>query len=366
MSDNNENQNFSAQNIEMESGEPTGENAKFKLGSHELELEGPKLKDVGHPLVPDIKKGYIAREINGVVDLKLLSYVVNDPDFFAILEGEAAVGKNHSIDTYFGLSNWPRVRVNFGLGTTYENLVGRYAPADTGSTEEETVERSEAVKRTAQRLFTANEHMEFQKALELSAQSIPEGSSFEWIDGLLTKAVKYGWGFVADEINAAEDEAIMPLNGLLEDRDSRYLTIEEKSEIIEPHPRFRFVATRNPISYAGVSDMNSALESRGYIIEYDYHEPEALKEILKDRTDIVENESEGALNSLVSLADDIRRQEQSGTDIMTKISTRDLIKTGRLTDIMDIRDATKTVFLGVADPTDEQSIRELVETQSFQ
>jgi len=194
---------------------------------------------------------------------------------------------------------------------------------------------------------------------------LPQGSNFEWQDGLLTLAVKNGWMFIADEINAADEEAVMPLNGLTEDRDSRYLTIEEKSEVITPHPRFRMIATRNPLTYAGVSEMNAALESRSYVIEFDYHENKAIEDIIKKRTDIVENESEEALQSLVSLAQDIRRQEQSGNEIMSKVSTRDLLKVGRLTDIMDIRNATKTVLMGIADPTDKDSIRELVETQRF-
>lgn len=356
---------YNTASIEEESGEIIEENVSIPFGASELELHLPKLEDVNHPFVPDTdSKDYIAREINGVSDLELLSYVVEDPDYFAMLEGEAAVGKNMAIDTLLGAANWPRVRDNFGMGTTYENLVGRYAPAgDEG--EEDTIDRGEAVIRTAERLAANNNNLTGEEALEAASASLPDESTFKWVDGLLTRSVKNGWAFIADEINSAEEEAIMPLNGLTEDRNSRYLTIEEKSEIIEPHPRFRFIATRNPITYAGVGDMNSALESRGYIIEFDYHEAEALKEIMRDNTNIVENEGESALDGVIDLANDIRRQEQAGNDIMTKISTRDLIKTGRLTDIMNVKQATETIFLGVADKTDEQSIRSLIQSQKF-
>jgi len=358
--------NYQTQEITEESGEPTGNNATFDLGAGMvIDLEVPELEDVGHPLVPDQNQDYMMREINGTQDLKLLSYVIDDPDFFAMLEGEAGVGKNMAVKTIASAANWPMVRVNFGVGTTYQNLVGRYAPVDNDDTTEEALERSEAVRKTAQRMFEENESMTMDKAVELASRSLPQGSSFRWVDGLLTRAVKNGWMFIADEINAADEEAVMPLNGLTEDRDSRYLTIEEKSEVIEPHPRFRMIATRNPITYAGVSEMNAALESRSYVIEFDYHESEAIEDIIKNRTNIVENESEKALSSLVSLAQDIRRQEQSGNEIISKVSTRDLIKVGRLTDIMDVREATKTVLLGIADPTDRDSIRELVETQKF-
>jgi MoxR-like ATPase len=358
--------NHQTQEITEESGEPTGDNATFDLGAGmEIDLEVPELEDVGHPLVPDQNQDYMMREINGTQDLKLLSYVIDDPDFFAMLEGEAGVGKNMAVKTIASAANWPMVRVNFGVGTTYQNLVGRYAPVDNEDTTEEALERSEAVRKTAQRMFEENESMTMDKAVELASRSLPSGNSFQWQDGLLTMAVKHGWLFVADEINAADEEAIMPLNGVTEDRNSRYLTIEELSQVIDPHPNFRFVATRNPVSYAGVSEMNDALQSRSYVIEFNYHENEALEEILENNSDIIQNESEAALQSLVSLIQDIRRQEQSGNEIITRVSARDAIKICRLTDIMEIREAAKTVIMGIADPTDKDSLRELIETQRF-
>lgn len=357
---------FNTQKITQESGEVVSNNALFEIAKGKtLNLELPELEDVDHPLVPEVNDSYKLREINGVEDLKLLSFVISDPDYFAMLEGEAGVGKNMAIKTVAAASNWPMVRVNFSVGTTYQSLVGRYAPVDSEDTENETLERTEAVRKTAQRIFEENDKVEFDKALELASHSVPNGTSFQWVDGLLTRAVKNGWMFVADEINAADEEAVMPLNGLTEDRDSRYLTIEEKSEVVEPHPRFRFIATRNPVTYSGVSEMNSALESRAYVVNYDYHESHAIEEIIADNTNIVENEGKHELGELVDLAQDIRRMEQEGNDYITKISTRDLLKIGRLTDIMSIEEAAKTVILGIADPTDEDSLREMINTQKF-
>lgn len=352
--------------INQESGEVTDNPATFEITEgFELDLHIPELEDVDHPLVPDTQDDYRIREINGVEDLKLLSFVLNDPDYFAMLEGEAGVGKNMAVKAVAAEAKWPMIRVNFSVGTTYQSLVGRYAPVDAEETVEESISRDEAVQKVANRIQTNNNDLSEDEAYQRAQKVLPEGSSFKWVDGLLTKAVKYGWIFDADEINAADDEAIMPLNGLVEDQESRYLTIEEKSEIIEPHPRFRLVATRNPIDYAGVGDMNDALESRSYVVEFGYHESEAIIEIVKENTDIVENTSEQALKQLVNLVQDIRMQEQAGNEIMTKISMRDMIKVGRLTDIMDIDDAAKTVFLGIADPTDKQSIKEMINTQRF-
>ncbi len=353
--------------ITQESGEQTGQNATYEIAEGiEIDLNIPELEDVDHPLVPGVDNNYKLREINGVKDLELLSYVIDDPDYFAMLEGEAGVGKNMAIKTIAGASNWPMIRVNFSVGTTYQSLVGRYAPVESDDTEEETVERAKAVRQTALRMYEEEETLSMEKAMEMASQSIPQGSSFRWVDGLLTRAVRNGWMFVADEINAADEESVMPLNGLTEDRDSRYLTIEEKSEVIEPHPRFRFVATRNPITYAGVSEMNAALESRAYVVQMDYHESAAIEEILKDNTNILENENEANLKKLVRFAQNIRQQEQSGNSIVSKISTRDLIKIGRLTEIMGLRDAMMTVCMGIADPTDKDGIREEIRDIKFQ
>jgi len=348
--------------MEQESGQTTGDTATVNLGPMSVETHVPKLEDVGHPNVPGVDDNYIMREINGMSDLEVLSFAINDPDFFAMIEGEAATGKNFAVDTLCAAANWPRVRVNFSISSSYESLVGRFAPVDSeDSIEDETYSRAEAINRTEHRLV--NEGVS--DAAEKAEQAIPEAATFQWVDGLLTRAVKLGWVFVADEINAAEPEALMPFNGLTEDRNSRYLTIEELSTVIEPHDRFRLVATRNPVTYSGTVDMNSALESRAYIIPFDYHEDDALIEILKNRTNIVENESEKALEQLVDLTTDIRDSEQNNTEIVTKISTRELIKIGKMTEITNIRNATKTIFSGVADPTDEEAITEMVRTQNF-
>lgn len=357
-----ESNNFEVASISQESGEPTEEKAVVEGIPTHL----PVLEDVGHPLVRENDHTYILREMEGgVSDVELVSFVLEDEDFFVVLEGEAGVGKNMSISVLAEAANWPMTRVNFGAGTEYSQLIGRYAPVEDSSTEDQTVERVEAVRNTAQRFFEQNEKMDMEKAVELASNAIPNASSFEWKDGILTKAVKNGWMFVADEINAADESELMPLNGLTEDRDSQYLSIEERSEIIKPHPNFRFIATQNPDDYAGTSALNDAFQSRGYVIEYDYLPEDAELNILKERTNIIENVGEESTKNLIRFANDIRRQEQSGNDYLTKISTRTLIKTAKLTDIMGIKEAIRIVFLGEAYKEDEDAIKEDLRSRNF-
>jgi len=348
---------YNTETLEMESGEPTGEHVTYEFDglSKEIELALPKLEDVGHPKVPEVNQDYIPRQIYGELDLKVLSHTIEDPDFFAMMEGEAGVGKNMSAEWLLSQANWPRERVNFSISTSYEGLVGRFVPKDSAEGED--------INTILSALINAETPTERKEII--NEYNIQSDSNFKWVDGLLTRCVKNGWAFIADEINAADDEAIMPFNGLTEDRDSRYLTIEELSTVIEPHPRFRLIATRNPEDYAGVGHMNSALESRAYILSYDYHEKEALYQILQNRTNIIENSSEEAMKNLVRMVQDIRKQEQAGTQFMTKISTRDLIKMGRLTDIMSIENAARTVIMGVADPTDENALENEINTTNF-
>jgi MoxR-like ATPase len=345
--------NFEVASIDKESGEPTDEHAVVEGVKTNL----PVLEDVDHPLVPETNHTYILREMEGnVSDVELVSFVMEDEDFFVILEGEAGVGKNMSVRVLAEAANWPMTRVNFGVGTTYSELVGRYAPVENGGVEDKTIERVEAINRTVSRL--KDQGVPKEKAVELAYQAIPEDSSFEWKDGILTKAVKNGWIFVADEINAADSAEVMPLNGLTEDRSSRYLTIEEKSEVIKPHPRFRFVATQNPSDYAGVGELNDGFQSRGYTIEYGYLPPEAELAILRDRTDIIENVGEESTKNLIQFANDIRKQEQSGNNYLTKIGIRNCVKVAKLTNMMDLRDATKTVFVDSAYEEDKDAIKE--------
>lgn len=360
MTENDNSNTFNVSDINRESGEPTGNKAKVEGVSTHL----PELEDVDHPLVPDFEHTYIMREIEGVSDIELVSFALEDPDFASLIVGEAGTGKDACYEALASAANWPMVRFSLGSGMTYDQLIGRYVPADGSDRQENIVEREEAVERTAKRL-EANRNLNSNQARSEAKDLLPEESLFTFQYGMLAQAVKYGWVVVSDELNAMDEEQSLALNQVAEDRDSRQLTILETSEVIDPHPRFRFGATMNPPDYAGTTPLNSALKSRFYPIEFDYLPEEAEKTILSERTNIMQNESEAAVDSLIRLVNDIRMQEQQGNDVMTKINTRSLLKIGNLTEIMSLKEATRTVLLGVADEVDEQPIREMIKTQRF-
>ena len=209
------------------------------------------------------------------------------------------------------------VRVNFGQGTTYADLIGDWVPADDGG--------------------------------------------FEFKPGILYMAVKHGWVFVADEVNAAGPEATMPLHGITES-DGR-LSVPPTSEVLTPHPEFKFVATMNPPSYPGTKPLNDAFRTRFWVMDVDYLEPEGEKALLFEAThlDGSDGDDKVVADRMADLAENLR-QNYRNMDIVTPISHRDTMKVARLTKFMDAEDAAKQVLVGMAAPEDKNAISKAIET----
>jgi len=91
-----------------------------------------------------------------------------------------------------------------------------------------------------------------------------------WVDGWLTKMVRYGGIFVAEEINAAPPEILFVLHGLLGHVSNHLDLTQIGGDIVEAHPNFFFAATMNP-DYAGTNQLNAALLDRfDIVLNYDY------------------------------------------------------------------------------------------------
>lgn len=279
-----------------------------------------------HPLIPD-QDVYLDRVVEGqTTDAEVLAKAMADPDFSPLLVGDAGTGKDTLVRYVCAKTNRPCVRVNFGEDVRYADLVGTRMPAgnDDG-----------------------------------------EGIDIVWEDGILTHAVKYGYVFIADEINAAPPEATMPLHQVTEEGDDAELVIREESRIVTPHPQFRFVATMNPPrgGYGGVEQLNDAFKSRFYTIEVDYLEPEDEAKLLRERfEDDAIDVTDSEITQLTELAAGFREQYQRG-DIVTPVTTRELIKVCKMSDIMSMKQAARMVIGGHAKENDERLIIDRINTE---
>ena len=104
---------------------------------------------------------------------------------------------------------------------------------------------------------------------------------FIWQDGILTKAVRNGYVFNAEEINFARPGVLSKLNSLLDE----YRQIDlPTGEIVKAHKNFRIIATCN-IAYEGTNRFNKALINRFQIVHMfkDLERLEVIKTV-KERT----------------------------------------------------------------------------------
>lgn len=193
-----------------------------------------------------------------------------------LMIGETGTGKTSVVRYLAHKTNNGFVRVNHNGGTTIEDLVGRW-------------------------LINAN-------------------GQTEWVDGVLIQAMKNGYWYLADEINAAGAEINFVYHSLLDD-DGRVVLAEKGNEVVIPHENFRFFGAMNPPGeYAGAKELNKALLSRFAVIKVEYPTPVVETAILEKRTGIDKESAE----QMVKFAAKIRAGHAS-EQYRCIISTRDLI-----------------------------------------
>lgn len=141
-----------------------------------------------------------------------------------------------------------------------------------------------------------------------------------WIDGVLVEAMKKGYWYLADEINASTADINFVYHSLLDD--DGYVVLEENGgEIVRPHENFRFFATMNPATdYAGTKELNRALLSRFVVVKTDFSPPAVEAKILIERSGVKHDVAE----KMVKFAGEIR-STYAKQKINFVLSTRDLI-----------------------------------------
>lgn len=193
-----------------------------------------------------------------------------------LLIGETGTGKTSLVRHLAFSTGNGFVRVNHNGGTTIEDIVGRWVINKSGQT--------------------------------------------EWIDGILISAMKKGYWFLADEINAAGAEINFVYHSLLDD-DGRVILAEKGEEVVIPHPNFRFFGAMNPpTEYAGTKELNKALMSRFMVARVDFPPPKVEAKILVSRTGIHEDVAE----RMIRFAGEVRVMHAK-EEVRFVLSTRDLL-----------------------------------------
>lgn len=193
----------------------------------------------------------------------------------ALLVGETGTGKTSLVRHLAAKTGNAFVRVNHNGGTTVEDIIGRWTITEKGT---------------------------------------------EWNDGILIKAMKEGYWYLADEINAASPEINFAYHSLLDD-DGRVTIVEKGHEVVIPHPNFRFFGAMNPpAEYAGTKEINKALNSRLAVVKVDFVPPKIEAKIVAERTGI----SVDVAEKMVKVAAEIRAAHAKES-IRFVMSTRELI-----------------------------------------
>ena len=181
----------------------------------------------------------------------------------------------------------------------------------------------------------------------------PEGT--RWIDGPLTRAVKYGGMCYLDEVIEARKDTTVLIHPLADHR--RLLHIEKLGEVLEAHPNFLLVISYNPGYQSALKDLKHSTRQRFVAIEFEFP-PRDLE------GPIIEHEAgcdrETAMQ-LALLGEKIRNL--IGHGVQEGASTRLLIYAGKLMveGIAPRRACQISVVWGLTDDRDTQkSLLEVV------
>ncbi|MBC6413376.1 MAG: CbbQ/NirQ/NorQ/GpvN family protein [Chromatiales bacterium] len=143
-----------------------------------------------------------------------------------------------------------------------------------------------------------------------------------WIDGPLTRAVRYGCICYLDEIVEARKDTTVVIHPLCDDR--RLLAIEKRGELINADENFCMTVSYNPGYQSVLKNLKQSTRQRFVAIEFNYPKAEIEQEILCKETSI---DSKAAEN-LVRFANMTRNLKDNGLD--EGASTRLLVHTAKL------------------------------------
>lgn len=279
------------------------------------------LEDIGHEQVPEVAEdAYHERTTTAdKTDVQIVTRALEE-GMNVVLKGPPGVGKSYLAKYLCAQTNRPLYRVTLSETTYREDLLGHLQLVSAGGGESVT----------------------------------------SWVDGPLTRAARIGGILLLDEINAADANTAAALNAVMEQEDTRSLTIPQTGEVVEPHPEFGVIATANP-GYQGTYELNDAFEGRFRHVQLEYVPEDIEVEIIFEQTTL-DRRKQDEIERLVEFATRLREAYMGG-ELTTPITTRELVRIATFMErgFMDMETATTNELLARVDTHDEALVETLIE-----
>lgn len=192
-------------------------------------------------------------------------------------------------------------------------------------------------------------------ASDLVGRYLLEGDGTRWIDGPLTRAVKYGGLCYLDEVVEARKDTTVLIHPLTDHR--RLLHIEKLGQVIQAHPSFLMVISYNPGYQSALKDLKHSTRQRFVSLEFDFPPREIEVSIIEHEAGV----SREIADALALLGEKVRNLRGHG--VQEGVSTRLLIYAGRLikNGVSARRACQVAVVWGLSDEVEvHRSVQEVV------
>lgn len=207
-----------------------------------------------------------------------------------LLVGDAGVGKNALIYYINSIRKQPTIRYSFNEDTLPEDLVGSY-------------------------------------------RIHPATHGFVWSDGPLSRAIREGATFVADEMNLASPEVLKRFQSVFAEKKLQLL--EGDASVLSPQAGFGFIATQNPAEgFEGRKNLPREIQKYFATIYMDSYPDHELVEILSGLyPDIPEKVLRAVVTINEEIEDAVIRKKIAGRDLERyHFNLRNLAKLARRID----------------------------------
>ena len=261
---------------------------------------------------PDIVRAQIPTKATGYIEQNgelLKTAIAFTEGMHTMTEGPTGCGKTMAFKEFCYQTGLPLFRVNCKDGMDWEDMVGY-----------------------------------------MTASKDDDGSvTTQFIDGQLTRAVRYGGLFYADEFNYARPAVLGGLNMVM---DSGVLEVAMTGEVIEAHPDFRVVSSFNP-GYAGTNDINAATRRRfAMSLVFGYLSADLEAQVIQAQSGVA---NAGVASELVQFANDVRQMKTQHT-VETDLSTASLVSVMTLLKHFNITEALAMAVIPLFDEDERDDI----------